>query len=90
MISVNEFALVSYSQHYFQSLLKECVTISVVLCRIDGLPSVSALKFDGALNMAVGTSTGQVDLISSTAVLRRCYSCSCQSNISSAFIVNVY
>ncbi|XP_078503929.1 nucleolar protein 10 [Lissotriton helveticus] len=27
---------------------------------VDGLPSVSALKFNGALHMAVGTSTGQV------------------------------
>ncbi|XP_050806713.1 nucleolar protein 10 isoform X2 [Gopherus flavomarginatus] len=27
---------------------------------IDGLPSISALKFNGALNMAVGTSTGQI------------------------------
>ncbi|XP_069092032.1 nucleolar protein 10 [Pleurodeles waltl] len=27
---------------------------------IDGLPSISALKFNGALQMAVGTSTGQV------------------------------
>lgn len=41
-----------------------------MLFRIDGLPSISALKFDGALNMAVGTSTGQVDLTSSTTVLR--------------------
>ncbi|MGH0166503.1 UNVERIFIED_CONTAM: hypothetical protein FKN15_000333 [Acipenser sinensis] len=27
--------------------------------RVEGLPSVSALKFNGALHMAVGTSTGQ-------------------------------
>lgn len=28
--------------------------------RVQGLPSVSALKFNGSLNIAVGTSTGQV------------------------------
>lgn len=28
--------------------------------RVQGLPSVSALKFNGSLTMAVGTSTGQV------------------------------
>ncbi|KAJ7414431.1 Nucleolar protein 10 [Willisornis vidua] len=40
--------------------------------RIDGLPSISALQFDGALNMAVGTSTGQVllyDLRSSNPLI---------------------
>ncbi|KAJ6654063.1 hypothetical protein lerEdw1_007489 [Lerista edwardsae] len=39
---------------------------------IEGLPSISALKFDGALNMAVGTSTGQVllyDLRSSNPLI---------------------
>lgn len=29
--------------------------------RVQGLPSVSALKFNGSLNIAVGTSTGQVN-----------------------------
>ncbi|XP_044519572.1 nucleolar protein 10 isoform X2 [Gracilinanus agilis] len=39
---------------------------------IDSLPTISALKFNGALNMAVGTSTGQVllyDLRSSNPLL---------------------
>ncbi|KAJ8387931.1 hypothetical protein AAFF_G00148650 [Aldrovandia affinis] len=39
---------------------------------VDGLPSISALKFNGTLNMAVGTSTGQVllyDLRSSSPLL---------------------
>ncbi|XP_071403082.1 nucleolar protein 10 isoform X1 [Centroberyx affinis] len=39
---------------------------------VQGLPSVSALKFNGSLNMAVGTSTGQVllyDLRSSRPLL---------------------
>lgn len=31
--------------------------------RVDDLPSISALKFDGALNMAIGTSTGQVIML---------------------------
>ncbi|KAJ8289502.1 hypothetical protein GJAV_G00002060 [Gymnothorax javanicus] len=39
---------------------------------VEGLPSISALKFNGTLNMAVGTSTGQVllyDLRSSHPLL---------------------
>ncbi|XP_035255278.1 nucleolar protein 10 [Anguilla anguilla] len=39
---------------------------------VEGLPSISALKFNGTLNMAVGTSTGQVllyDLRSSCPLL---------------------
>ncbi|KAJ8333073.1 hypothetical protein SKAU_G00419690 [Synaphobranchus kaupii] len=39
---------------------------------VEGLPSISALKFNGTLNMAVGTSTGQVllyDLRSSRPLL---------------------
>ncbi|KAM7174067.1 nucleolar protein 10 isoform 1-T1 [Macrochelys suwanniensis] len=39
----------------------DCALSSVTAdTEIDGLPSISALKFNGALNMAVGTSTGQV------------------------------
>ncbi|KAM6459784.1 nucleolar protein 10 isoform 2-T2 [Liasis olivaceus] len=41
---------------------------------IGGLPSVSALKFDGSLKMAVGTSTGQVllyDLRSSNPLIMK-------------------
>lgn len=30
--------------------------------RINSLPTISALKFNGALTMAVGTSTGQVNM----------------------------
>lgn len=32
----------------------------VFVDRVQGLPSISALKFNGSLTMAVGTSTGQV------------------------------
>ncbi|XP_030411293.1 nucleolar protein 10 isoform X3 [Gopherus evgoodei] len=39
----------------------DCALSSVTAdTEIDGLPSISALKFNGALNMAVGTSTGQI------------------------------
>nr|XP_020652270.1 nucleolar protein 10 [Pogona vitticeps] len=39
----------------------DCALSSVTADKeVDGLPSISALKFDGTLNMAVGTSTGQV------------------------------
>ncbi|XP_030054726.1 LOW QUALITY PROTEIN: nucleolar protein 10 [Microcaecilia unicolor] len=39
----------------------DCALGSIIAdAEIDGLPSVSALKFNGALHMAVGTSTGQV------------------------------
>lgn len=31
-----------------------------MFCRNDGLPAITALKFDGALKMGVGTSTGHV------------------------------
>lgn len=31
-----------------------------LFCRNDGLPAITALKFDGALKMGVGTSTGHV------------------------------
>lgn len=36
--------------------------LSLTVCthRVQGLPSISALKFNGSLTMAVGTSTGQV------------------------------
>ncbi|XP_060089916.1 nucleolar protein 10 [Heteronotia binoei] len=40
--------------------------------QVDGLPAISALKFDGAMNMAVGTSTGQIlfyDLRSSNPLI---------------------
>lgn len=36
------------------------ILICVFVDRVQGLPSVSALKFNGSLTMAVGTSTGQV------------------------------
>lgn len=36
-------------------------SLTVCVHRVQGLPSVSALKFDGSLAMAVGTSTGQVE-----------------------------
>ncbi|KAM6083504.1 nucleolar protein 10 [Chlamydotis macqueenii] len=53
--------------------LLDCALSSVTAdTEIEGLPSVSALKFDGALNMAVGTSTGQVllyDLRSSNPLI---------------------
>uniref|UniRef100_A0AAY4DMM3 Nucleolar protein 10 n=1 Tax=Denticeps clupeoides TaxID=299321 RepID=A0AAY4DMM3_9TELE len=53
--------------------LLDCALSSVTEnTEVDGLPSVSALKFSGALNMAVGTSTGQVllyDLRSSHPLL---------------------
>ncbi|NXX92767.1 NOL10 protein, partial [Centropus bengalensis] len=53
--------------------LLDCALSSVTAdTEIDGLPSISALKFDGALNMAVGTSTGQVllyDLRSSNPLI---------------------
>nr|XP_033795184.1 nucleolar protein 10 isoform X1 [Geotrypetes seraphini] len=39
----------------------DCALSSIIAdTEIDGLPSISALKFNGALHMAVGTSTGQV------------------------------
>lgn len=38
--------------------------------RINSLPTISALKFNGALSMAVGTSTGQV-----TSHVNRCFGC---------------
>ncbi|XP_078256230.1 nucleolar protein 10 isoform X1 [Rhinoraja longicauda] len=39
----------------------DCALSSVTTdTEIDGLPSISALKFKGALHMAVGTTTGQV------------------------------
>ncbi|CAM2112199.1 nucleolar protein 10 isoform X1 [Lepidochelys kempii] len=51
----------------------DCALSSVTAdTEIDGLPSISALKFNGALNMAVGTSTGQVllyDLRSSNPLI---------------------
>ncbi|XP_006626131.2 nucleolar protein 10 [Lepisosteus oculatus] len=41
--------------------LLDCALSSVTEnTQVEGLPSVSALKFKGALHMAVGTSTGQV------------------------------
>ncbi|KFW88871.1 Nucleolar protein 10, partial [Manacus vitellinus] len=53
--------------------LLDCALSSVTAdTEIDGLPSISALAFDGALNMAVGTSTGQVllyDLRSSNPLI---------------------
>ncbi|XP_025952985.1 nucleolar protein 10 isoform X2 [Dromaius novaehollandiae] len=53
--------------------LLDCALSSVTAdTEIDGLPSISALKFSGALNMAVGTSTGQVllyDLRSSNPLI---------------------
>ncbi|KAM9383457.1 nucleolar protein 10 isoform 3-T3 [Phaethornis superciliosus] len=46
--------------------LLDCALSSVTAdTEIDGLPSISALKFDGALNMAVGTSTGQGKILTS-------------------------
>ncbi|XP_075562889.1 nucleolar protein 10 isoform X3 [Pelecanus crispus] len=46
--------------------LLDCALSSVTAdTEIDGLPSVSALKFDGALHMAVGTSTGQGKIFTS-------------------------
>ncbi|KAM6324176.1 nucleolar protein 10 isoform 3-T3 [Aegotheles albertisi] len=46
--------------------LLDCALSSVTAdTEIDGLPSISALKFDGALNMAVGTSTGQGKIFTS-------------------------
>ncbi|NWW33411.1 NOL10 protein, partial [Panurus biarmicus] len=66
--------------------LLDCALSSVTAdTEIEGLPSISALKFDGALNMAVGTSTGQVDLTSSTTVLRRSCSCNSQSKSGKIF-----
>ncbi|KAM9156485.1 nucleolar protein 10 [Pangshura tecta] len=51
----------------------DCALSSVTAeTEIDGLPSISALKFNGALNMAVGTSTGQIllyDLRSSNPLI---------------------
>ncbi|NWX81489.1 NOL10 protein, partial [Nothoprocta pentlandii] len=53
--------------------LLDCALSTVTAdTEIDGLPSISALKFNGALNMAVGTSTGQVllyDLRSSNPLI---------------------
>ncbi|XP_068928368.1 nucleolar protein 10 isoform X3 [Petaurus breviceps papuanus] len=53
--------------------LLDCALSSVTAdTEIDSLPTISALKFNGALNMAVGTSTGQVllyDLRSSNPLL---------------------
>uniref|UniRef100_A0A8C5X604 Nucleolar protein 10 n=1 Tax=Malurus cyaneus samueli TaxID=2593467 RepID=A0A8C5X604_9PASS len=53
--------------------LLDCALSSVTAdTEIEGLPSISALKFDGALNMAVGTSIGQVllyDLRSSNPLI---------------------
>ncbi|XP_073192121.1 nucleolar protein 10 isoform X2 [Lepidochelys kempii] len=44
----------------------DCALSSVTAdTEIDGLPSISALKFNGALNMAVGTSTGQGKIFTS-------------------------
>uniref|UniRef100_A0A8C1SB28 Nucleolar protein 10 n=1 Tax=Cyprinus carpio TaxID=7962 RepID=A0A8C1SB28_CYPCA len=46
--------------------------VAVLDCALSSLPSVSALKFNGSLGMAVGTSTGQVlvyDLRSSRPLL---------------------
>ncbi|MGH0149719.1 UNVERIFIED_CONTAM: hypothetical protein FKN15_052004 [Acipenser sinensis] len=41
--------------------LLDCALSSVTQdTEVEGLPSVSALKFNGALHMAVGTSTGQI------------------------------
>ncbi|XP_041105597.1 nucleolar protein 10-like [Polyodon spathula] len=41
--------------------LLDCALSSVAEdTEVEGLPSVSALKFNGALHMAVGTSTGQI------------------------------
>lgn len=41
--------------------LLDCALSSVTEdTEVEGLPSVSALKFNGALHMAVGTSTGQI------------------------------
>ncbi|XP_062345684.1 nucleolar protein 10 isoform X3 [Cinclus cinclus] len=46
--------------------LLDCALSSVTAdTEIEGLPSISALKFDGALNMAVGTSTGQGKIFTS-------------------------
>ncbi|XP_012678932.2 nucleolar protein 10 [Clupea harengus] len=53
--------------------LLDCALSSVTdSTEVDGLPSVTALKFNGSLGMAVGTSTGQVllyDLRSSQPLL---------------------
>lgn len=36
--------------------------MNILPFRINSLPTISALKFNGALTMAVGTSTGQVNM----------------------------
>lgn len=42
--------------------------------RINSLPTISALKFNGALTMAVGTSTGQVNMFQlETSLLSYCF-----------------
>ncbi|XP_029451751.1 nucleolar protein 10 [Rhinatrema bivittatum] len=51
----------------------DCALSSIIAdTEIEGLPSISALKFNGALHMAVGTSTGQVllyDLRSNSPII---------------------
>lgn len=48
--------------HFISTLISwsHVILICVFVDRVQGLPSVSALKFNGSLTMAVGTSTGQV------------------------------
>lgn len=45
---------------YLLSIVFTCI-LNVLISRVESLPSVSALKFNGSLGMAVGTTTGQVD-----------------------------
>lgn len=55
--------------------------ITILPYRINSLPTISALKFNGALTMAVGTSTGQVMYIKYVSVrnftLKLAFQCAC-------------
>lgn len=48
---------------FYVHVIAKCDILIVFVDRVQSLPSISALKFNGSLAMAVGTSTGQVSRV---------------------------
>lgn len=63
--------------------------MNILPFRINSLPTISALKFNGALTMAVGTSTGQVSMFKLETSLKFLFQrCVCVvGNINRSFTV---
>jgi len=57
------FICIQFSDSTMLSVVLVYVCVFIIFVSIDSLPSISCVKFKNHLNMAVGTSTGQVNIV---------------------------